>query len=129
MRLRRAFTIIELMVSMALILFIMVILTEAFSAGMETFRQLKALGDMQERLRTATSILRRDISSEHFEGHRRLSDPTWWSDGYPGLGFFSISGSISIHEGSDPALDFFGGWAYAPPTTGYLVGPLRQPTA
>ena len=59
MRLRRAFTIIELMVSMALILFIMVILTEAFSAGMETFRQLKALGDMQERLRTATSILRR----------------------------------------------------------------------
>lgn len=75
MRRRQGFTITELLVSMALIIFIMMILTEAFSAGLETFRQLKAIGDMQERLRTATVVLRQDLQARHFgEGPGRLSD-------------------------------------------------------
>ena len=40
-RRRPGFTLVELLVAMALILFIMVILTEAFSAGLETFRRIR----------------------------------------------------------------------------------------
>jgi type II secretory pathway pseudopilin PulG len=122
MRRRHAFTIIELLVSLALILFIMVILTEAFSAGMETFRELKAIGDMQERLRSTTTQLRRDLAADHFEGGRRLSDPTFWVDGYPAIGFFSFWGGASIQEGTDPDLQF-----PAPPFPGFVVSPVRAP--
>ncbi len=75
---RPAFTLVEMLVAMALILFIMVILSEAFVAGLESFRQLKAIGDMEERLRTASVEIRRDLSADHFEGKRRLSDPNFW---------------------------------------------------
>src|SRR5262249_39598952 len=76
MRRRQGFTIVELLVAMALIVFIMVILTEAFTAGLESFRQLKAIGDMQEKMRAVFIILRRDLQSEHFDEQRgnRLSD-------------------------------------------------------
>jgi prepilin-type N-terminal cleavage/methylation domain-containing protein len=128
MKRRQGFTIIEMLVSLALILFIMVILTEAFSAGSATFRQLKALGDLNERLRTATSVLRQDLSADHFEGHRRLSDPTFWSDGYPALGFLSITSAsplpptqqqppASNPDGIDSSLSY----------PGYLTSPLRCP--
>jgi type II secretory pathway pseudopilin PulG len=63
MRRRHAFTIVELLVATALIIFVMAILAEAFSAGLTTFRQLKAIGDMQERLRTAAVVFRRDLTS------------------------------------------------------------------
>jgi type II secretory pathway pseudopilin PulG len=66
MRRRQAFTLVELLVSMALIIFIMAILTEAFSAGLTTFRQLKAIGDMQERMRSVTIVLRNDLMADHF---------------------------------------------------------------
>jgi type II secretory pathway pseudopilin PulG len=105
MQRRRAFTIVEMLVAVALIILVMLVLTEAFSAGVETFSQLKALGDMQERLRAAATVLRRDLAADHFEGHRRLSDPNFWTDGYPGQGFFRISqGSASIKEGFEPDL-------------------------
>ena len=66
-RRRRGFTITELLVTMALIVFIMVILSEAFSAGVESFRNLKAIGDLQERLRAAAVPLRRDLAETHFQ--------------------------------------------------------------
>src|SRR5258708_6958710 len=52
--LRRGFTLVEMLVSMALILFIMAILSEAFVASTKTFRDLKALGDMAAKLRGNT---------------------------------------------------------------------------
>jgi Tfp pilus assembly protein PilW len=105
MRRRRAFTIVEMLVGVALIIVIMLILTEAFSAGVDSFRQLKAIGDMQERLRATATVLRRDLAADHFEGHRRLSDLTFWADGYPGAGFFRIAqGTASTQEGFDPDL-------------------------
>ncbi len=58
---RQGFTLVEVLVAMALIIFIMVILTEAFSAGTGVFRTLKAQGDMQEKLRSVTSLLRDDL--------------------------------------------------------------------
>src|SRR5262245_61577955 len=51
MRRRSGFTIVELLVAMALILFIMAILSEAFVAGLKSVRDLKAVADMAERLR------------------------------------------------------------------------------
>src|SRR5437879_2737643 len=102
MRRRQAFTIPELLVSMALIIFIMVILSEAFRAGIDTFRNLKAVGDMQERLRTVATIMRRDLSAQHFDASRKLSDPTFLAIGQPTEGFFRIQqGSPSVFEGND----------------------------
>ncbi len=102
MRQRQGFTLVELLVATALVLFIMVMLTQAFTVALAAFRQLKALGDMEERLRAASIILRRDLAADHFEGRRRLSDPNFWQLGPPREGYFRIQqGSISTVEGTD----------------------------
>jgi prepilin-type N-terminal cleavage/methylation domain-containing protein len=74
----RGFTLVELLLAMALILFIMVVLSEAFVAGLETYRQLKGIGDMNERMRSAVIDFRRFVGetgglTSHFvgEGLRR----------------------------------------------------------
>lgn len=101
MRQRRGFTLIEMMVSVALTLFIMVILSEAFIVAIETFSQLKGLGDMQVNLRTALTTLRDDLGQDHCEGKRRLSDPTITGDP-PREGFLVVyQGSPSTSEGND----------------------------
>lgn len=48
---RRGFTLIELLYAMALIVFVMAILSQAFVAGLESFRRLKGIGDLNEGLR------------------------------------------------------------------------------
>jgi type II secretory pathway pseudopilin PulG len=87
---RGGFTIIEMLVSTALIIFIMVVLTESFRKGMDAFRQLKTIGELQEKLRMATNILRKDLAADHFEGKKRLSDAGFWLNGPPREGFFRI---------------------------------------
>jgi prepilin-type N-terminal cleavage/methylation domain-containing protein len=103
---RRGFTLVELLVSMVLILFIMLILSEAFHAALTAFRKMKAIGDMQERMRSATTALRRDLSYDHFEGKRRLSDPAaaWNLREGPREGFFYLRQDLALpgqNEGSD----------------------------
>jgi prepilin-type N-terminal cleavage/methylation domain-containing protein len=90
MRRRTGFTLVELLVAMALIIFIMAILSEAFAAGFKSFRDLRALGQMNERLRTASSELRKYLQADHFEGRKRLSDANFWADGPPREGFLKI---------------------------------------
>lgn len=87
---RPGFTLVEMLVATALILFIMFILTGAFVAGLDSFRQLKAIGDLEAKLRTAATQIRRDLSADHFEGKRRLSDPYFWVQGAPREGVFRI---------------------------------------
>ena len=99
---RAGFTIVEMMVSMALTLFIMVILSQAFATSLDTFTSLKALGDMQEKLRSATIILRDDLANDHFEGKRRLNDMTLMGQPVialqpPQAGFFAT------RQGSKPS--------------------------
>jgi type II secretory pathway pseudopilin PulG len=65
---RSAFTITEMLVATALILFIMAIISQVFASASKTYSALRVAGDMQERLRTSTSIMRRDLASEHFDG-------------------------------------------------------------
>src|SRR5713101_1875304 len=90
MRRRQAFTLVELLVTIALVVFIMALLSEAFIIGVKTFRDLKALGDMDERLRAATTQFRTDLQADRFEGRRRLGDPNFWQSGPPSAGFFRI---------------------------------------
>jgi prepilin-type N-terminal cleavage/methylation domain-containing protein len=90
MRRRSAFTLVELLVAMALVVFIMAILSEAFVVGLKTFRDLKSIGDMNERLRSVTTVLRDDLSADHFEGRRRLSDRNFWITGPPREGFVHL---------------------------------------
>src|SRR5262249_52868750 len=90
MKRRQAFTLVELLVAMALILFIMAILSQAFVSATDTFRNLKAAGDMAEKLRATTQLLQRDLAADHFEGKKRLSDPNFWQNGPPQQGYFQI---------------------------------------
>jgi prepilin-type N-terminal cleavage/methylation domain-containing protein len=111
-RRRRGFTLVEMLVALALTLFIMSILSEAFFAGTKVFRDFKAIGDMTRRLRTASRLLLDDLAAPHCfnasgSSVRNLNDPNFWSttlagEGPPPLGFFRIGQlSSDTNEGSD----------------------------
>ena len=100
MRKRRAgFTLVELLVAMALTVFIMMILTQAFGTGMETFKTLRSIGAMQNDLRSAAGLLKSDLEQSHFEGTRRLSDQDFWKSPVR-EGFFVLQGGTITSEGS-----------------------------
>src|SRR3954470_7819642 len=97
-RRRTAFTLVEMMVSAALIIFMMYILSSAFVEGLNAFRTLKTQGDMQEKLRAAATALRTDLCRPHFDGDedsyhgsflsaQRLDKPEWTP---PTKGYFRI---------------------------------------
>ena len=86
------------MVAMALTMFVMVILTQAFVTSLEAFSALKSLGGLQANLRTVARILQADLQADHFENSRRLSDPDMLTNP-PRQGF------VFIYQGSPPNLD------------------------
>jgi len=111
---RAAFTLLEVMIAMALTLFVMVILSQAFVSSLDTFSGMKGIGDMQQALRTATVLLTDDLASDHFDGKRRLSDVDAAGNQLivtqkPQAGFFAVKrgsapslvGPGYIFEGSD----------------------------
>jgi prepilin-type N-terminal cleavage/methylation domain-containing protein len=99
---RRGFTLVEVLVATALIVFIMVILTEAFSAGIGVFRLLKAQGDMQEKLRNANNLLVEDLRQPHFDlNQKKLSNLYTSPVNTPAAGYFFIQQPGSLLEGSD----------------------------
>jgi len=99
-RRRAGFTLVEMLVASALIIFMMYIIASAFESGLTSFRVLKQQGDMQEKLRAATTVIRTDLATPHFGGHmspltqgpfltdHRLTDQTWTP---PQQGYFRIS--------------------------------------
>jgi hypothetical protein len=93
---RKALTLVEMLVALALTIFLMAILSEAFVTGLRAFRRLKAVADIDQQLRTVAHALRRDLQAEHFEGGRRLSsytlDQPLASGGFdrPALGYFCV---------------------------------------
>ena len=113
---RGGFTLVEMMVATALIIFIMYILASAFEKGLESFRMMKIAGDMQEQLRTASVAMRSDLSKPHFNDKgsalgEYLSDaaldPTQLTWTPPTKGYFRIdfgSGNLdaAADEGRDP---------------------------
>lgn len=99
-RQRHGFTLVEILVAMALTLFVMVILTQAFVTSLETFSGLKVIGELQAQLRTVSSLMKEDLSADHFEGKRRPSDPGILAF-KPKQGFLYFRGSTSTGEGTD----------------------------
>jgi type II secretory pathway pseudopilin PulG len=105
------FTLVEVLVAAALTLFMMTIMTQAFVAAAQSMRDLKAAGDLAEKLRALATQLRSDLAADHFEGKKRLGDANFWSAGPPAQGFFRIyqgsrpvasgSGALCVHEGTD----------------------------
>ena len=127
---RQGFTLVEVLVAMALIIFIMVILTEAFTAGIGVFRNLKAAGDMQEKLRAAESLLRDDLVHYHFDGTNRLSNLDTTNP--PTQGYFFIQQSGSSTEGSDGLSTLYRMWTgpvppAAPPVLCFTVNYNKPP--
>ncbi len=61
-RSQRGFTLIELLAAMALIVFAMSILSQAFSEGARAFRHLKEIADLDERLGAACMALAANIA-------------------------------------------------------------------
>lgn len=105
-----AFTLVELMVAMALIILIMTILAQAFAEGSNLFREAKAIGDMQEKLRVAVVRLRDDLILRHFSGSETLGR-SYTNGERPEEGFLriqqgnplfpSVNANVPIVEGID----------------------------
>src|SRR5437016_2857943 len=110
---RPAFTLVEMLVASALIIFMMFIIATAFEAALTSFRTLKTQGDMQEKLRAAATAIRMDLTAPHFGGDRfldtqgpylndqRLNDQTWRP---PLKGYVRIAmpAALDTLEGIDP---------------------------
>lgn len=73
---RAGLTLVEMLIALALSIFIMAIMSEAFVKGLEAFGQFKALADLDQRLRTVANIIRRDLKAPHFDTSRKLSECT-----------------------------------------------------
>ena len=108
----RGFTIVELLVALALIILIMAILSEAFVAALESVRYLKAVGDVQERLRVGATPLRRDLLARHFVEDEKVStlrpdpSPNPWPDNITG-GFVRIEQGAMLDASDTEALRTF----------------------
>lgn len=105
---RPGLTLVEMLVALALTVFMMSILSEAFVTGLTTMRNIKALGDMEEQLRDVGAILRRDLQAHHFEGARRLSELTASGRAMP---------KNLVLAPSDPT---FANYRLVPPELGYF---------
>jgi len=82
---RAGLTLVEMLIALALSIFIMAIMSEAFVKGLEAFGQFKALSDLEQRLRTFANIIRRDLRAPHFDSSKKLSECTVTGRGMPQL--------------------------------------------
>lgn len=87
---RSGFTIVELLVAMALIVFMMSIMSQAFVIATTAMSGLKKVTDLVDKVRPAMAILERDLGAYHFDGSKRLSDANFWESGPPTQGYFSV---------------------------------------
>ena len=87
---RYAFTLVELLVSMALILIMLSIMSQAFVIATTTMQGLRDAVEMQEKVRPVLTLLQRDLGAYHFEGSKKLSDPDFWKSGPPDQGYFMV---------------------------------------
>lgn len=123
---RQGFTLVELLVAMALILFIMSIISVAFVDSTESFRLFRARAELSEKLRFITQTLRADLRANHFENNRRLSDPDFWAEGPPRAGYFRVeqlrSGTPILTMDNDPILSAIPDDKHALMFTSFLQG-------
>jgi len=111
---RAGFTLMELLVSTALILFIMAIISQMFGSGSKIFTALRTSAQLQNNARSGITIIRKDLAQEHFAGpyyrggphlgDQRLDLPGWRParQGY----FEIIQGGPSLYEPGNTAVPF-----------------------
>lgn len=97
----KAFTLVELMVSMAIIIFMLSIMSQAFVIATTCMSGLKGVGELLDKGRPVLAVLQKDLSAYHFDGYRRLSDENFWENGPPRQGYFQIyEGGTTSYEGT-----------------------------
>ncbi len=113
---RPGFTLIEVLVAAGLCMLIMVVMTQAFAAGIDTFSVLKSTGELQERLAISGTVLQTDLAATHLENQvgeptrvsnirfDKIGDPAYEKTARPPYrGFFRIQQEApSMLEGVDP---------------------------
>src|SRR5438128_1460460 len=117
-RTRPGFTLVELMISMAMTVLIMTILSVCFQAAMRAMSDMRAAGDMSEQLRAVSEVMKRDFKADHFmptessfqvsNRGRKLSDYSFQNGALsPSTGFFVINSPASFNEGNDGVFDSY----------------------
>jgi hypothetical protein len=112
---RPGYTLVELLVAAAVSIMIMVILTGAFQAGLDTFRKMRAQGNMNERMRMARQALCDDLASPHFRAaggvYGSTSDyGTDAHDHVSGIDFTQVDAFHARPSNSPPSDGFFRIW-------------------
>src|SRR2546421_11738690 len=64
---RAGFTLVEMLVAAAVSILLMVIITGAFTQGLEMFRKLRAAAKLQDAIRQTGTTLKDDFSWNHFQ--------------------------------------------------------------
>lgn len=87
---RKGFSLVELLVAMAIIIFMLSIMSQAFVIATTCMSGLKGVGELLDKSRPVLNIMQKDLSAYHFDGMRRLSDSDFWVNGPPSEGYFMI---------------------------------------
>src|SRR5262245_22561417 len=113
---RPAFTLVELMVAMALTILIMAIMSAAFQVGMDSLSLLKSAGTLADHLNSAESTILKDLQSNHLIDEAgkplRLSklgdatQPLPWS-GTGRKGYFAVNQLPWTRDGTDGTVDSY----------------------
>jgi prepilin-type N-terminal cleavage/methylation domain-containing protein len=97
---RKGFSLVELLIAMAIIIFMLTIMSQAFVIATTCMQGLKGVGELLDKGRPVLAVLQKDLSAYHFDGMRRLSDEDFWVNGPPSQGYFHIyQGGFSTVEG------------------------------
>ena len=116
---RAAFTLIELLIGMAVTVLIMSILSYCFQKSMQAMSAMRAQGDAADQLRALTTVMKRDFKADRhlpadgsagtLNRGRRISDYQMNIAGSagPASGFFYLESPPSTNEGNDGSFDCF----------------------
>ena len=80
---KKGFTLVELLVSMAIIIFMLSIMSQAFVIATTCMSGVKGVGELLDKGRPVLAVLQKDLSAYHFDGYKRLSDADFWNNGPP----------------------------------------------
>ena len=102
---RRGFTLVELLVSVALCIMIMAILATAFSIALDTLSLLKSIATLTKEQQAANTIMTRDFEAQHLEGPAgetvRVSDSFVATQAWSGnelKGFFRVRQGSAVRQ-------------------------------
>ncbi|MEI6326223.1 MAG: type II secretion system protein, partial [Gemmataceae bacterium] len=105
------FTIVELLVSLGLVIFIMSLVSTIFVIATKSFRDMKAAGDLSEQLRSAGQLIRGMVKATHFTDNVQPSDEKFWQawDSSGSGSYYAKSGTPPLYTDAqfkDPSNTF-----------------------